>query len=173
MMAGPQTFGYVTGQPLAYFDPWGLCQLAVRQGYYILGWKSCDGGDQPGSASPPRPNPRPSPAPASCRAPGKSGGGNCPGPYNPNIPLANIPYHMEGSAGGVCTINCAIKKSLQFGAKEMSVHKGLGYAEGKGWIGGAVEGICGRLALAVGLAIFVGDMDACRSECTILTPVLD
>src|SRR6185436_8881115 len=102
-------------------------QIAVRQGYNILGWKPCDGGDQGGSAPAPRPNPRPNPrpgsGPASCPASGGGSGGNCPRPYNPNLPLGNIPYHMEGSAGAVCTINCAIKKSLQFGAKEMSVHK--------------------------------------------------
>jgi RHS repeat-associated protein len=167
LMGGTTTFAYVSGQPLAYIDPWGLCQMAVWQGGFIKGWVPCPGGQPP-----PRP---PQPGPGGAGGGGGAGGRGqcqkCPSPYDFNIPDVNIPFHREDRLGGACFANCAIRAGLGLGAKEGGVAAlEPGIAER---FGHAFAKWCGRASLGVGLAILGNDLSTCKKTCTISTPVID
>ena len=164
-MGGVATFGYVSGNPLTYIDPWGLCQMAVWQGGYIKGWVPCPG-KQP---QPPQPGPG---------SGGKGGGGKGGGPaqcqkcYDYNIPDVDIPFHREDRLGGTCFTFCAIKAGLGFGAKEGAMQGG-----GEAWIGErwghSVARWCGRTVLVGGIILLGSDLNTCRKTCSISTIVLD
>lgn len=161
-MAGTATYAYVSGQPLRYIDPWGLCQVAVWQGGFIVGWKPCPGDPQP---RPPQPNPQP--------GRGDGGGGQCqpkcPPQYDSNIPDVDIPFHMEDRFGGNCFANCAIRSGLGFGAKEggaAALEPSIANQFGHG-----VARWCGRASLGIGLIILGNDLNKCKKKCTFSTPV--
>ncbi len=88
------------GDPINFVDPSGLsdCQVAVWQGGYISRWRSCDddNGDTKPEFEPPKPNTTDSEV---CKAPSEPTK-----PYNPEIPLADIPVERYDDVGGICMV---------------------------------------------------------------------
>ena len=155
LLGGLSTYGYVSGNPLAYFDPFGLCQVAVWRNGYIAGWKSCDEPTPPQPPQPPKP-----PSQNKCDPCGPYG----PTPFDPTIPDADIPTYFEDKLSGACFTNCAVPALLFFGAKELAMQGAEGAIEKK--FGETAAKVCGRGALILGLGFVANDLNKCRMKCT-------
>jgi RHS repeat-associated protein len=121
LTAGFSTYGYVSGNPLGFIDPFGLCQVAVWRGGYIAGWKPCD---QPAAPSPPSSPPPSSPTPQcdSCGNPSSP-----PRQWSPDIPLANMSGVFIPPTGGsarvkTCYYTCAAAVTASGGIKDGLAH---------------------------------------------------
>jgi RHS repeat-associated protein len=159
---GPATYGYVSGRPLSLIDPFGLCQVPVMSGEYILGWKPCD---QPQPPPPPRP-PKPQP----------------PWPGHQelirSIPKDDICYpenpRFEPQLDSNCYSKCLLKafgyNAAFLGAEEYSVHQVTHHMQHAGYIDAGISWGVRRGFLIVGIGSFAsstyGSGSICRKKCT-------